>query len=746
MYCQDCQAKLCAKCSNQHNSFPDTKTHDVVECYEMITKRIVDSGRCGLCLQNNDLNFGESVCNDCKLILCKTCVSLHAKQKDTESHTLVSIDNIATETMNDHLKDTSESKVGDKCPSRPEAIDVSTSSITLTWQKPDTLLGEIINYDIRVKEEGEQKWRIRSTEKEEETLTITDLKCDTSYKFKVRAVYADEDGPDSPVSESIRTNISLAREIVGQSTVLSTPQNLNEPKIYKIPIKEIIQCRNEKAKTRKCEFGKRIQGNPEKTIMMIGATGAGKSTLIDGMINYILDVSWEDDFRFTTIDLMEDEKNKDRTKSQTEWITSYTINLTRGSQIYYTLNIIDTPGFGDSRGIDRDRQIVDQIRELFNTSGDQGVASLDAVCFVTQAPLARFSATQRYIIDSILSIFACDITENIFALITFADGKTPPVLDALKTANVPIVDHFVFNNSALFTQNQNVSESSFSSMFWKMGKLSFETFFKYLSKVKAKSLQLTSKVLNERKQLETLVKGLRPQIDEGLHKLETLRGCSKILKQHEADIANNRNFTYEVDEPYTKMIKLPSGIHVTNCLNCNSTCHDNCAYADNKDKINCSAMSNGSAQSVRDAAYGAHIGTYEDLKKKYEKALGGAWKQKSLIQVVKEEFNQLSKNVGAMVERMRTSINRLSEIALKPNPLSDVQYINLLIESEKHQIKPGYLGRITMLTKLRKDAELVQNLPTGDFKPFGDIDLEEIMKTEDKPKGIVSKIKGMLKL
>ena len=48
----------------------------------------------------------------------------------------------------------------------------------------------------------------------------------------------------------------------------------------------------------------------EKTVIVVGATGAGKSTLIDGMVNYILDVAWEEDVRFKLIDLTDGEMEK----------------------------------------------------------------------------------------------------------------------------------------------------------------------------------------------------------------------------------------------------------------------------------------------------------------------------------------------------------------------------------------------------------------------------------------------------
>ena len=49
-------------------------------------------------------------------------------------------------------------------------------------------------------------------------------------------------------------------------------------------------------------------GNPDKTgkrsktILLMGATDSGKTTMINAMINYILGVEWQDQLRFMLID------------------------------------------------------------------------------------------------------------------------------------------------------------------------------------------------------------------------------------------------------------------------------------------------------------------------------------------------------------------------------------------------------------------------------------------------------------
>lgn len=53
-----------------------------------------------------------------------------------------------------------------------------------------------------------------------------------------------------------------------------------------------------------------MHGGEEKTLLLLGATGTGKSTLIDALINYIAGVSYNDNHRFTLINKTNMEKER----------------------------------------------------------------------------------------------------------------------------------------------------------------------------------------------------------------------------------------------------------------------------------------------------------------------------------------------------------------------------------------------------------------------------------------------------
>ncbi|KAK3565618.1 hypothetical protein QTP86_012948 [Hemibagrus guttatus] len=141
------------------------------------------------------------------------------------------------------------------------------------------------------------------------------------------------------------------------------------------------------------------------------------------------------------------------------------------------------------------RQLIQEDTKDPTTTSKELQASLASV----KSALARLTHTQKYIFEAILSIFGKDIANNITIMVNFADGQKPPVLEAIKAADIPCGKkedgthlHFKFNNSALFAQNIDLDdEENFDEMFWKMGKGSMKRFFTHLEKMETKSLQLT---------------------------------------------------------------------------------------------------------------------------------------------------------------------------------------------------------------------------------------------------------------
>ena len=405
--------------------------------------------------------------------------------------------------------------------------------------------------------------------------------------------------------------------------------------------------------------------------------------------------------------------------SQTEWITVYKIAPQKGSRLNYTLNIIDTPGFGDTRGIERDQGVIDQIRQLFSSEGEKGVLFIDAVCFIVKAPDARLTISQRYIFSSIMSLFGKDIESNICTLVTFADGAEPPVLASLKAANLPFGSTFQFNNSALFAENKNLSSTSLSTMFWEMGCNSFQNFFDQLGHFETRSLSQTKDVLKEREQLKTIIANILPQIKAGLTKLAELRDQLEIFKKHKDDIENNKDFEYEVEETKQYLVDLPRGQHVTNCLQCHTTCHEKCAIADDAGKSRCAAMRNGYCKvCIGKCIWSDHKNTpyifrytlekvkktYTEMKQKYEQARGNRLTHETYIEELTYDVDYLFENVKLMMAEMTRCKRRLKEIALRPDPLSAVEHIDLMIHAEQTERQPGYKRRINMLNRFRHMA------------------------------------------
>ena len=526
-----------------------------------------------------------------------------------------------------------------------------------------------------------------------------------------------------PITVQPPTMIEMPKKVTHIELLLKTAHCISHgsPSIYKIPVKitNTVTTGIEKA-----EVGTpHPTPKPTRVFMAVGATGAGKSTLINGMVNYLMGVKFEDGCRFK---LITDEVAQSQAHSQTQKITSYTIYWYEESPVDYNLIIVDTPGFGDTRGIERDKQITAQIKDFFSLKGDAGIDQIHGIGFVTQSSLARLTPTQKYVFDSVLSVFGKDIANNIFIMATFADGNEPAVKGAIKEAKIPYCNFLKFNNEYLFASNTNL----FSAPFWQMAYESFKEFFRHFTRTETVSLQLTRAVLKERQSLESIVAGLQKRIKNGITKIDELNQEEQVLRAHEADILKNKDFTYKVTVAKHKKVDIAGqGWYVTNCQKCNFTCHNSCIYADDDDKHMCCAMDgNGTDASCKVCPGNCHwrqhhntsyyFESYEeeetrtsnDLKKQFQDASTKKTGVQGMISKLEKELEDLYNQVFLNIRQVRQCLQRLDEIALKPNPLTDADYIGLLIQAETNEQKPGYLKRIEYLSEVKEQAELMAQL------------------------------------
>ena len=639
-------------------------------------------------------------------------------------------------------------------PGKPNFTAATTDTISITFTKPKSI-GRGVNiekYKIEwIFNSQQMKQFLHYTEDASLTCTIKGLQGGVPYNFSVTAICGSEgDSNPSDLSNPLQTMVSPTKfdtsRILAHCNLVQPPED-GKPAVYTLPLS--LEYEDGRSQLRKFvinlgEKGMQLQDKfktvPEKVMMVVGSTGSGKTTTVNAMINHVLGVQWKDDFRLKMIHELSSNQGTEtignQAHSQTQFVSCYTLPYMEGFKIPYNLTIVDTPGFGDTRGIEHDKVITEQIRRFFNTKGSAGIDHVDAICFMAQAGNPRLTPTQQYVFDRILAMFGKDIKKNVLVLFTFADGQKPQALSAMLAAGIleDESNFFKFNNSALFVANSGEDdEDNFDKMFWRMGIKSFEKFFHELAAMEPKSLVLTKQVLDERAQLEVRLSGLREKIELGVNKLSELQQLKRVCKQHAADINANKNFKFTVQEPTRVQIELPTGTYTTNCLVCNFTCHYPCSIPRNEDKRGCAAMLDGSceecpnnchwSQHVNDAyrfetQYETVEKEYDEIRERFNTAVEGQSQVEAVIKQVENDFRNTNRIVLNFVAEMQRGLKKLSEIALKKDPLQQVDYLNLLIESEKSQAKPGWQDRIKSLQKTRDEAVEINRLGKPGFDPW----------------------------
>ena len=473
----------------------------------------------------------------------------------------------------------------------------------------------------------------------------------------------------------------------------------------------------------------------KKVLIVVGAKAVGKTTLINGLANYVYGIQWDHDFRFQLIE----EEGKSDGYAPTDRIMAYTFPWVDGMKIDYSLTVIDTPGIGN---VAKDKELFSNLK---NTLGTDELDKIHGVLFVVQASFPK-SSELEYISETVLSLFGNNLkNENIFLMTTFSDGRKPIILKHLR--NFPYGHYFKFNNSALYGEkvvkhesgsdsdesDEEEEEASLTRLSWKMGAKSFEKFFQKFKGTIAYSWDQTREVIAAREKLHDSVQKLPEKITRGLKLIGTLREQENKSRAFDSEICTSKDYVIKVKVKRNRKVDISGqGKLITNCLDCTMTCHLDCDLA-TEDKYKCSVMVpvDGDIEEKHCSVCPQHCGWHrhvnnpyifeeyeeevetisEELCMKHKEAIKKCTEAEQDIFCTRRELETLSKEVFSLIEEVKGALQLLQHISLKPVNASEVDYINLLIEQERSSGRKGLVQRIKVLESFRKQAQLLAKLP-----------------------------------
>lgn len=450
-----------------------------------------------------------------------------------------------------------------------------------------------------------------------------------------------------------------------------------------------------------------------KVIMLTGARGSGKSTLIDGMINYILGVQWKDPFRFKCI-RQDHSISKNHLLIQTSSVTAYTIRHRDGMAIPYSITIIDTPGYVNKEDNKENMRKIQRFLTQKNIRIDQ----IHAICFVAASNDMGSMKMEPFILDSGLSLFAKDVKDNIRLLVTSADMSYPAV-DTCSDAKCPVTStgftYNKFDNSVLYASNEQQGEedSCFDQLFWQMGQDNFRKFFVGLEKMKGRDLESTREVIQRRLLLDQSLKDIERGLEVYLVNVENILMFRRKISEYSDKMEANKHFLVDKMEIRRRKVNCDKGLMAYNCRHCRRTCEGpmrSISFVSiRKIKKQCCHIFCPCPASQHDyqrfqwrQVCEKVTTTLEEMKAEYESNYNDKLTTEQLLMDCQHELKMTKAELFCLLARVGSNCLLLEATALRPNTLSLADYLSLIRNRVAEESAPGYLTRLEILTELQQ--------------------------------------------
>ena len=412
-------------------------------------------------------------------------------------------------------------------------------------------------------------------------------------------------------NSNIETNNNIERNkpIVGAKLSSKDSDNISNIKYYEYP--EITFTNEEEVNS--------------KAVLLIGETGAGKSTFLNAIINIYLGITIDDDFRYikptkkslknNPVENNEKDLAKKKVMSDTKEITVYKIRPKDGLN-FPPLKIVDTPGFGDTDGKKEDENHFTKFKDCFIKK----LAYINCICYFVKSTENRFTERQEYIFNCFMKLFDKNINKNFIVGITnfFAVGEEEPEAinifinndfyykNILNSDNLPEEEilktywYFASDNKIIF--DNKIKRTDGEKLKWNYTEKEIKKFIENkIKKLQKITLKESGEILRIRYELKVENESLFSRIEQLLKEKEVyefnknqidnfkndIEEQEKLIQRHrdkkneinEESERNKRDLQIEI-KPYLKKHlitkKEPTDNYNTFCQECEKNCHYNC--------------------------------------------------------------------------------------------------------------------------------------------------------------------------
>jgi len=451
-----------------------------------------------------------------------------------------------------------------------------------------------------------------------------------------------------------------------------------------------------------------------RTFLVMGCTGVGKTTLLDAVVNCLDNISFTDCWRWKLVNENHIQQKSKGSQSQTTEITYYYIEdkreLKDESQRCH-VKIIDSPGFGDTKGTDTDNKTIALFEKLFR----EEIRELDNILLVVKANESRWTNYNKYVFDRVQQIFGKDAKDRFIVMCTFADGAVPLCIETLQENKVVFEESFTFNNSAIYVPSTQGNANT--KFFWSMAIASVNAFLDYVIRQDKQPMSLTSsrEVIIQRNTLFVVIKSAQDRIKTGLITIEKISETLKAIKKNRRLIDENKDFVLE--RPETRIRRTPLGNTYQMCNICQITCCQVCVWPSNAVESQCTYFNGGRScpRCPGRCPRSAHIRSNERIWKETvmvrdiisakrdatQEGESGLTNAQALMLKYKNKMINEGEQIFNDMTTAKNAMATLGEIALKPQIFGDTDYFEQMIQQEEKNLEEGWRVRRDQFKKMQ---------------------------------------------